>query len=178
MKKLKFITSICIFLLCFSCSKDDEEDLALREPFLGRWELIALGAKEDDICLVENHFLDIKWIIEFRPDGTQYNYRRDTYNDFDESRSIYSLYMNFYKVDSKYLYYNYDYDGNAMVETLRRRSDYEYEITDDHLKLHLVQGRKPYVADWPTWYIFQRISGKDELWYNGEPCYEFNDWFL
>ena len=143
-------------LLCGSCSKDDDEDLSLREPFLGRWELIAEGHEEDNLRPVEEFPNGIMWIIDFRPDGTQYNYRRD--HELLEKEYYRLFYMNFYRVDSKYLYYNYDYYNKKAMDALRFRSEYEYEISENQLKLHKIMGRFSGPSPNITWFLYQRIS--------------------
>lgn len=162
MKTNHFFISILLLLFCSSCK--DKEDFSLREPFIGKWELIALGSEEDKIYPMggELDYLAMNCVLEFFPDGILHTYccsplySRDFAYTCDSENEIFDI--NTFRIDSKYLYFNYENRNTPPNSWKRSRYDYKYVFIGDRLQLTLIRGRIFFIGGHPKLFIYQRIE--------------------
>ena len=127
---MKNVILLFVFILC-GCSKTDPG-----EAILGKWELVAEGEKKDKMETIEPNGA----YMEFLSDGVYRLY----YPIEDE------YYCSSYKIDRKFLYYNYE-------KTYEQgRFDHTYRFTENQLITTYVYGNRQDIMGLPNIFIYQR----------------------
>ncbi len=128
------ILIVALMAVISGCNKNELSNPT--EVILGKWELIAQGAKENEMKAVE-------------PNGTYTEFFSDGilrfYNPIEDR-----FYDGTYKIDKNFLYYGYE-------KTYEQgRFDYRYRITKNQLKMTYHNGIIELIYGHPTIFIYQR----------------------